>query len=144
MKHAPRLFQCAHCHTQSRVCSKCDRGQIYCCKVCAVFVRKKSMKLAGIRYQAGFKGKQNHAARQARYRMRQSKIVTHRGSPSTPQHAPMHSIQNKTRNVKNGHKKSILICCFCEKPVSDWIRHDFLRRRYSHMSSGSKASPQAP
>lgn len=144
MKHAPRLFQCALCHTQSRVCSKCDRGQIYCWGVCAVLARKQSMKLAGIRYQAGFKGKQNHAARQARYRMRQNKIVTHRGSPSAPQHAPMHSIKNNARKAINIHKKSALICCFCEKPVSDWIRNDFLRRRGSHRSSGSKASPQAP
>lgn len=144
MKHIPRLFQCALCHTQSRVCSKCDRGQIYCCKVCAVFARKKSMKLAGMRYQKTFKGKRHHAARQARYRMRQRKIVTHQGSPSMPQHAPMSSLKNEAKKTENEHKKQALTCCFCEKPVSDWIRNDFLRRRHSHASSVSKASPQAP
>ena len=144
MKHVPRLFQCALCHTQSRVCSKCDRGQIYCGTVCAVFARKKSMKLAGMRYQRTFNGKRNHAARQARYRMRQNEIVTHQGSPLMPQHASMNSLENKTEKTKNEHKKLALTCCFCEKPVSDWIRNDFLRRRGSHASSGSKASPQAP
>jgi len=144
MKHVPRLFQCALCHTQSRVCSKCDRGQIYCGTVCAVFARKKSMKLAGMRYQRTFNGKRNHAARQARYRRRQSKIVTHRGSPLMPQDASMNSLENKIENTKNGYKKLALTCGFCEKPVSDWIRNDFLRRRRSHASSGSKASPQAP
>ena len=144
MKHTPRLFQCALCHTQSIVCSKCDRGQIYCGTVCAVFARKKSMKLAGMRYQRTFNGKRNHAARQALYRIRQSKIVTHRGSPSMLQHASMNSFENKTEKTENGHKKLALTCCFCEKPVSDWIRNDFLRRRRSHSSSGSKAFPQAP
>ena len=144
MKHAPRLFQCALCHIQSIVCSKCDRGQIYCGPVCAVFARKKSMKLAGMRYQKTFNGKRHHAARQARYRMRQRKIVTHQGSPSMSQHAPMDSLENKPKKTENEHKKQALTCCFCEKPVSDWIRNDFLRRRRSHASSVSKASPQAP
>jgi hypothetical protein len=144
MKQAPRLFQCALCHTQSRVCSKCDRGQIYCGKVCAVFARKKSMQLAGMRYQKTFNGKRNHAARQARYRMRQSKIVTHRCSPSMLQHASMHSFENKPKKTENGQKESAVICCFCEKPVSDWIRNDFLRCRSTHTSSRSQASPQAP
>ena len=144
MKHAPRLFQCALCHTQSRVCSKCDRGQIYCGTVCAVFARKKSMKLAGMRYQKTFNGKRNHAARQGRYRMRQSEIVTHQGSPPMPQHAPMNSLEKKSKKTENGQKKPALIWCFCKKPVSDWIRNDFLRRRRSLASSESKASPQAP
>ena len=97
MKHAPRLFQCALCHTQCRVCSKCDRGQIYCNEVCAVFARKKSVKLAGMRYQKTFNGKRNHAARQARYRKRQNEIVTHQGSPPMPQHASnRYDIRNRS------------------------------------------------
>lgn len=144
MKHVPRLFQCALCHTQSRACSKCDRGQIYCGNVCAVSARKISMKLAGMRYQKTFNGKRKHAARQALYRMRQSEIVTHQGSPSMPQHAPMNSLENKPEKTENGHKKAVLICSFCKKPVSDWIRKDFLRRRYAHTSPGSQATPQAP
>ena len=46
MEHAPRLFQCALCHTQSIVCSKCDRGQIYCGTGCAIFARKMAMYIA--------------------------------------------------------------------------------------------------
>lgn len=144
MKHVPRLYQCALCHTQSRVCSKCDRGQIYCGTICAVFARKKSMKLAGMRYQRTFNGKRNHAARQARYRMRQKEIVTHRGSPPMSQHASMNSVENKAKKTEKGQTKWALTCFFCKKPVSDWIRNDFLRRRGSHASSRSKAFPQAP
>ena len=144
MEHAPRLFQCALCHTQSIVCSKCDRGQIYCGTGCAIFARKKSMKLAGMRYQRTFNGKRNHAARQARYRMRQNEIVTHQGSPPMPQHASMNSLEKKTENAENGQNKLVLTCHFCEKPVSDWIRNDFLRRRRAHASFRSKVSSQAP
>jgi hypothetical protein len=144
MKHAPRLFQCTLCHKQSLVCSKCDRGQIYCGAVCAIFARKKSMKLAGMRYQRTFNGKRNHAARQARYRMRLNEIVTHQGSPPIPQHASINSLEKRAEKTENGQKKPALTCHFCEKPVSDWIRNEFLRRRRSHSSSGAKASPQAP
>lgn len=144
MKHAPRLFQCAFCHKQSRVCSRCDRGQIYCGNVCAVFVRKKSMQLAGKRYQKTFNGKRNHAARQARYRMRQKKIVTHQGSPLIHQHASMSSLEINPNQPENGHNKPALICCCCGKSVSDWMRNDFLKRRRSHRSFRSRISPQAP
>ena len=144
MKHALRLFQCARCQTQSRVCSKCDRGQIYCSKVCAVFERKKSMRLAGIRYQLTFKGKRNHASRQALYRMRQSEIVTHQGSPPMPQHAPMNSLENEPEKTEIGHEKLVLTCSFCKKPISNWIRNDFLRRRHPHTSTRSPATSQAP
>jgi len=144
MKHGPRLFQCTLCQTQSIVCSKCDRGQIYCSKVCAVIARKISMKLAGMRYQKTFNGKRKHAARQALYRMRQNEIVTHRSSPSMPQHASMNSLENKPDKTENEHEKAVLTCSFCKKPVSDWIRNDFLRRRHPHASTRSRATPQAP
>lgn len=144
MKPVPRLFQCALCHTQSRACSKCDRGQIYCGDVCAFFARKESMKLAGKRYQATFRGKRNHAARQARYRKRQKEIVTHQGSLSVPQHASINSPEKKPKKTENGQKKQLLTCCFCQRPVSVWSRNDFLRGMFSRRSKRSQAAPQAP
>ena len=70
MEPTARLFQCALCHIQTMVCSKCDHGQIYCGDICAIFARKRSLKTVRARYQSTFKGKQNHAACQARYRMK--------------------------------------------------------------------------
>ncbi len=144
MEPTPRLFQCVRCHNQTMVCSKCDRGQIYCSRECAVLARIKSMKLAGARYQASFTGRRKHAARQACYRQRLCKIVTHHGSPPPPPHAPMAPLENKPNQQKNGQMMLTLTCCFCERRVSDWLRHDFLRRRGHNKSPGSHACPQAP
>ncbi len=144
MEPTPRLFQCVRCYKQTMVCSKCDRGQIYCSRECAVLARIKSMKLAGARYQATFTGRRKHAARQACYRQRLCKIVTHHGSPPTSPHAPMASLKNKPNQQENGQKKSTLSCCFCARRVSEWLRHDFLRRRGLNKSSVSRARPQAP
>ena len=144
MEQTPRLFQCALCHTQSIVCSKCDHGQIYCGTGCAIFARKKSMKLAGIRYQRTFNGKRNHAARQARYRIRQNKIVTHLGSPQTPQRASIQLFENNPKKTENRQLGSPPICCFCKEPVSYWLRNHFLRRRGHQKQIGLRAIPQAP
>lgn len=144
MEPTPRLYQCVRCHTQAVICTQCDHGQIYCGNVCAALARKKSMQLAGIRYQTTFRGKRNHAARQTRYRKRLSEIVTHQGSPSLPPHALMDVIENVTKKTVNEPIKALLTCCFCKKPISDWFRNDFLRRRSYKKSRLLHASPQAP
>jgi hypothetical protein len=144
MEPTARLYQCALCHKQVKICSKCDRGNIYCDPICAARARMKSLKFAGFRYQTTLNGKRRHAARQARYRMRLRKIVTHRGSPPTPQHASIRSIENKTINSEVVHNNAPLTCCFCENPISDWLRKDFLRRRDYKKSSRLKACAQSP
>lgn len=144
MEPTPRLFLCIRCHVQVVLCSGCDHGQIYCGTVCSFFARQKSLRLARSRYQKTFNGRRNHAACQARYRTKLKNKVTDHTSPPVTQNAPMESLENKTEKIENGQEKLALTCCFCEKPVSDWIRNDFLRRGRSHASSVSKASPQAP
>lgn len=36
-----RLFQCARCHALTKICSHCDRGNVYCGD-CAIPARKKA------------------------------------------------------------------------------------------------------
>ena len=144
MEPTSRLYQCLFCHAQTVVCSKCDHGQIYCSKVCSKIARYKSLKLAGIRYQATFSGKRHHAARQASYRKRQNKIVTHLGSPQTPQRASIQLFENNPKKTENRQLGSPPICCFCKKPVSYWLRNHFLRRRGHQKQIGLRAIPQAP
>ena len=144
MEHTPRLFQCELCHAQTMICSGCDRGQIYCGKVCALISRKKSMKLAGMRYQATFAGKLRHAARQSAYRKRLREMGTHQGSPASCPYAPIQLLENKPEKPVKIQQGAVLVCCFCKKPVSAWLRNDFLRRRDSKKSTGSQACPQAP
>ena len=144
MEPTSRLFQCALCHTQVIVCSKCDHGQIYCSDSCSALARQQSLRAAGKRYQATINGKRNHAARQARYEMKLKSNLTHHGSPYTSQCASMHELENNAKKSENEQQKLRLICCFCYKPVSAWFRMDFLHRKNNKTSFRLSVSPQAP
>lgn len=75
-----RLYNCARCAVQVRICSDCDRGNQYCAGDCAQIRRRESLCRAGARYQLSFRGASMHAARQSALRVRQMQIVTHQGS----------------------------------------------------------------
>lgn len=91
-----RRFLCARCRTPALVCSRCDRGQIYCAAGCAAVARLQSQRDAGRRYQCSRPGRFMHAARTQRWRERQALLavplagsematpqsVTHQGSPT--------------------------------------------------------------
>lgn len=91
-----RRFLCARCRAPALVCSRCDRGQIYCATGCAAVARLQSQRDAGRRYQCSRPGRFRHAARTQRWRERQALLavppagsalatpqsVTHQGSPS--------------------------------------------------------------
>jgi hypothetical protein len=90
-----RRFLCACCRMPTLVCSRCDRGQIYCAAGCAAQARQQSQREAGRRYQSSRPGRFNHAARTRRWREREALLavslarsevatpqsVTHQGSP---------------------------------------------------------------
>jgi hypothetical protein len=91
-----RRFLCARCRTPALVCSRCDRGQMYCATGCAAVARLQSQRDAGRRYQCSRPGRFMHAARTRRWRERQALVavsavrsemaapqsVTHQGSPA--------------------------------------------------------------
>ena len=77
MKQIARLLNCIRCHKQVRICSTCDRGNIYCGSECSVPARRELERAAGARYQKSYKGRLKHAARQQRYREREKQKVTH-------------------------------------------------------------------
>ena len=78
-----RLYNCARCHRLVKICPRCDHGNIYCNQGCAEIQRRETLCRAGRRYQATFRGRRNHAARQMAYRERQIRKVTHHGFPKT-------------------------------------------------------------
>jgi hypothetical protein len=96
-----RRFLCARCRTPALVCSRCDRGQIYCATGCAAVARLQSQRDAGRRYQCSRPGRFRHAARTQRWRERHALLampvtrselatpqsVTHQGSPAPPSDA---------------------------------------------------------
>ena len=77
-----RLYNCARCAQQVRICRECDRGNQYCAGACAQIRRRESLHRAGRRYQSSYRGACAHAARQRAWRERQTQEVTHHGSLS--------------------------------------------------------------
>jgi len=78
---ALRLYRCQSCGQVALICSRCDRGQLYCAAGCAQQARRASLRRAGKRYQQTKGGKHKHAARMDQYRREQKQKVTHQGPP---------------------------------------------------------------
>ncbi len=135
MAYPPRLFNCARCACQVVICSHCDRGQIYCAGACAHQSRLESLQQAGQRYQSSRQGQLNHAARQARYRERQQKKVTHQGSTPKSGHDSLvqqltwlfQEIASSTIRPESANEAE-LRCHFCHQSCSSFVRGVFLSR----------------
>ncbi len=123
-----RLFNCARCHRQTKICRYCDRGNIYCGLRCSLAARVESLRAAGKRYQDSPKGRMNHATRQRRYRSRSNK-VTHQGSSDLPSDDLL-PLESKLESTADRHESSIhthaMQCNFCHRWFSAFIRVNFL------------------
>ena len=75
-----RLFNCGLCHALTAICCCCDRGHGYCSEACSAAARGEAQRASNARYERSRKGARKHAARQARYRAKKSK-VTEQGPP---------------------------------------------------------------
>lgn len=130
MELTPRLFLCALCYKQVIICTRCDRGNIYCGSSCAGIARKKSLRKAGTRYQRSIKGRLNHAIRQRHYTQRLREFenkMTHQGSLETIQDGLLTLVENKTEETANGQESDSITCCLCHTIVSPLLRSRFLR-----------------
>jgi len=123
-----RLFNCARCHCQVKICRRCDRGNIYCGLRCSFAARMESLRAAGKRYQDSPKGRMNHALRQRRYRTRSNK-VTHQGSSDTPSDDLL-PLESRLENTIDRNESIIcthhIQCDFCQRGFDGFIRMDFL------------------
>lgn len=141
MEPPARHYLCARCYAAVLICSHCDRGQRYCAGDCAKLARTQSLQEAGQRYQLSWPGRLKHAARQRRYRDRQTK-VTHHGSPPRPPDDLLPAIP--TLPVKSAPLP--WHCHFCGQLQAQFIRHRFLHRRIRRplRSSDRKESQHDP
>jgi len=128
-----RHFNCVRCHTRVIICSRCDRGQIYCASDCAKQARKQYQKSSCDRYRLSRKGRLNNALRQRRHRSRIQQKVTEHGSV---QSAFVDSIPDKTSTCSTTQSPTCtaaqlntLHCHFCIRACDEYVRHGFLRRR---------------
>ena len=127
-----RLFLCAGCRHQVIVCSCCDRGQIYCAGDCARQARRRTVQVAGRRYQASHRGRRMHAARMGRWRARQEK-VTHHGSPALPAGDLLLPAAMTTPRDAAAPADQLRLpgphCHWCGRSCLPLLRQGFLRRR---------------
>ena len=84
-----RIYLCLLCHQQVKICTYCDRGNVYCSKNCSALARQKNLRRSNQRYQNTYQGRRNHAKRQSNYRSRKNaqdhpskNKVTHHSSPT--------------------------------------------------------------
>lgn len=136
-KKTARLFCCARCYQPVSICSRCDRGNIYCGSTCSERKRVLNHRIANRKYQRSLKGRLKHAERQRRYRewkMATATKVTDQGSPVLPPNDVLPDRPNEARTVTT-------YCHFCGEPVSLLLRSGFLRH---HASDGSSSWPLGP
>lgn len=124
MDTSPRQYICVACRKQVMICSYCDRGNRYCSKDCWFAVRKVRQRTASQRYQTSLRGRIKHAERQRCYRARRSKNVTHHGSPT-----PAVSVEVTPEPMAASVPSPDRVCCTCSRPVSLFVRLEFLRCR---------------
>lgn len=129
MEKSARLFNCKGCYTLVIICSHCDSGQIYCPEPCSQTARQMACRAADARYQKTSQGRLNHAARQRRYRQRQQqkqKEVTDQTSLENRPHDVLPVEPNEIETPQTAPWTEGNFCHFCKKPVSDFLRRDFL------------------
>ena len=146
MKRTCRLFLCARCRTQVLICSRCDRGQIYCSDVCSKTARHESSRAAGRRYQQTPKGRHKHAARARRHRQRKNK-VTQQGSTTPAQGDLLAANSVPDRELDDAkplsNNKSGVHCHFCGAICSEFVRRSFLHRhRVPHIAQLDRRGTQ--
>lgn len=126
------MYNCAHCAKQTILCRRCDRGNIYCSKVCAAVRRRHSLRRAGKQYQTTLKAKCGHAERQKRYRLRITEKVTHQGSIAAQECDSLEEktfVKSKVRSVAKYRRElaSEMQCHHCGRVCGPFGRYEFWR-----------------
>ena len=140
----PRLFLCLRCREQVVICSRCDRGQVYCGRECASEVRRSRQRQARRRYQASERGRQMHADRSRRYRARGSR-VTDQGpilvAPAARQPEPAQTAALVEQPAISGATGRLTACYRCGNPVSNMVRQFPIRRSCRRPINPDTGSP---
>ncbi len=126
-----RRFNCHRCQCQVILCSRCDRGNIYCLNGCSSKARTESLLLARKKYQSSRQGKHKNALRQYRYRQSKKQKVTHQGSPLVRVRDLLESAENKAKKAPELSQISPLLHCHqCHQLCDSFLRLDFLQRSH--------------
>ena len=126
-----RMFLCGRCRAQVLVCRSCDRGQIYCIKICAQKVRADRQREARRRYQATPRGRDLHAERNRRYRDRLRSVTDH-GSRTERQRGSTPTLDRRgpfSEPATSRKSPGLQLCHKCRRPASAFLRRSPLRTR---------------
>jgi hypothetical protein len=85
LQESARVFACARCGVLVVVCTRCDRGQIYCDGECREIRRNETERRAAKKFQATPNGALKHAKRQKRYRQKKAKLKAAASPPQRDQ-----------------------------------------------------------
>jgi len=142
MNQPGRMFLCGRCRAQVVLCSRCDRGNVYCGPACSQARRRESVRAAGKRYQDSRAGRFAHAARSRQYRAGRQN-VTHQGSAVVPASA----LLTPAAVLLPPRSASALIarCTRCGAPRASAVRLGWLRHRHrvARPSTGAKRRASA-
>jgi hypothetical protein len=72
MDQPARMYLCASCRAQVVLCSRCDRGNRYCGRLCRRQARAEARRQTAQRYQRSWRGRIAHAQRTRRWRQRRA------------------------------------------------------------------------
>lgn len=154
MEPVGRMFLCGRCRAQVVLCSRCDRGNVYCGVACAGLRRRESVRAAGSRYQHSRRGRLAHAARMQRYRERCRK-VTHHGSDTRGANALLDSVAVMSPSPQPLPTAATIAvtlalvlpprCSRCGAPRAGAVRQGWLRhhRRSAGPPTGAERSRRA-
>jgi len=132
-----RLFHCARCQKQIRLCRECDRGQRLCDQPCRAEQRRAGQRRAAAVYQLSRRGRGLHAARMQRYRERSRGVVakfsdekvTHHTvtqAPAEPRSEQTHAAKGRGANREDKHEQKnselTLRCTVCRKLLPRWTK----------------------
>jgi hypothetical protein len=108
---------CQECSRQFFICKSCDRGHRYCSTDCQSKGSGRRNRVAKKRYAQSKQGRQNHAARQMRYRNKKREssknIVTDETSKKEKSKVRPHFVTRLTytKRFYQGTR-----CCICLRP----------------------------
>jgi hypothetical protein len=126
-----RFYLCLRCRAQTYVCRRCDRGQVYCGRDCALEARRQRQRKARARYQATDRGRTLHAERSRRYRERKRRVtdqgpVMTTADPSASRPIAISASSPQQPAVITTSYRTA--CHFCENAVTTFVRQTFLRQ----------------
>lgn len=148
MAESARLFLCAHCRMQVVLCSRCDRGNRYCGRVCRRHARDAARRETARRYQRSQRGRAAHAQRARRWRQRaaarasaataQTQNVTHQGCSAGGIAAPLAAwthdsaisradIAAEAPALQEVATTTTRHCRRCAALLPGWLRQGFVR-----------------